>query len=224
MYSMRLTVGGDVAMFLPVPVAHGTGEDGLRFVDLSKYPTFFEDLERGFERTDMLSLDGGFDGPPRLRSKLVVHRVGAFEASYVPSRDDLDRLDARFRLPASLWAALRDYDDWGFAVFRLRPGTDTKIHPMGFRFVSRDPARLFFPTVHVHDGQFHPTAAFDHALYYQPEPGRAAHPDWTTMDPAAAFMRIADTAGLVAADLPVSRRQLVGELPNADTWISTLRT
>lgn len=34
-----------------------------------------------------------------------------------------------------------------------------------FTFPRRDPRQLFFPT--VHDGQWHPTADFDHNLYFQ---------------------------------------------------------
>ena len=42
-YSMRLDAERDVAMVLPLPVAAGTGEDGVRFVDLSAYEDFFAD-------------------------------------------------------------------------------------------------------------------------------------------------------------------------------------
>jgi hypothetical protein len=51
--------------------------------------------------------------------------------------------------PVSWLARLRDF---GFAAFQLEPGRQ-QIHPMGFRFRTRDPSRLLFPTVHVHDGR-----------------------------------------------------------------------
>ncbi len=80
------------------------------------------------------------------------------------------RLDPRFRLPEVLFDAVPAYADHGFAVFQLEPGNVT-VHPMAMNFLTREPQRLFFPTVHVHDGTFHPTAKFDHTLYYQLEGG-----------------------------------------------------
>lgn len=144
----------------------------------------------------------------------MVHAVGSFEASFVPSMADWDRLDPRFRLPVDTWARLGDYADWGFAVFRLAPGKQATIHPMAFRFRTRDPRRLFFPTVHVHDGQVHATARFDHWLYYQlADPGHDGGDERSTLTPTA------DVAGLLAPGVPVRRRALRGRLPNRDTWI-----
>jgi hypothetical protein len=218
-YSMRLSVAGDVAMILPVPVPPRAGDDALRFVSLEKYPRLFEDVAKGFE-VEMFALakSGGF--APRARPKLVVHEVGAFVASYVPSRGDFDRLDARFRLPDSVWAAMGRYDDWGFAVFQLAHGKEKQVHPMAMRFRTREPARLFFPTVHVHDGRFHPTADFDHELYYQdPRLDRPGVAPGRLSARARTFVRIEDTQGLVDGDLPIARRSLHGTLANEDTWI-----
>jgi len=42
--------------------------------------------------------------------------------------------------------------------------------PLGaFTFPHAKGAKLFFPTVHVHDGEVHKTAEFDHELYLQPK-------------------------------------------------------
>jgi hypothetical protein len=66
------------------------------------------------------------------------------------------------------------YADWGFAVFQLAPTKGlASVHPMAFDFPTREPSRLFFPTVHVHDGQLHAEAEFAHQLYAQGEPARA---------------------------------------------------
>jgi hypothetical protein len=103
-----------------------------------------------------------------VRPPLVVHEVGSFEASFVPTRHDFSRLDPRFNLPDEVWQALPGYYDWGFAVFKLRPmSRRTDIHPMAFEFPQRNPDRLFFPTVHVHNGRVEPRATFDHVLYCQ---------------------------------------------------------
>src|SRR5690606_38691297 len=104
--------------------------------------------------------------PSARTQTLVVHEVGSFIASYVPTRADFTRLDARFRLPSVLFDAVPAYADYGFAVFQLAAGTHT-VHPMAFSFPTREPDRLFFPTVHVHDGRWCVRAKFHHALYFQ---------------------------------------------------------
>jgi hypothetical protein len=98
---------------------------------------------------------------------LLVRNVGSFEASFAPTLADLDRLDPRFRLQPDVWRQLPGYEDFGFAVFQLRPGLK-RIHPMALEFPRRDPESLFFPTVHVHDGGSVPRwADFDHKLFFQ---------------------------------------------------------
>lgn len=163
-YELSLTADREVAMVLPLPVAPGSGEAAVRFLDLKAVPDLFERLE-------------GLFAPPMMRSfaamemslePLRVHTVGDFVASFVPSLADFSRLDARFRMPAGTLDRVPGYADWGFAVFQLAaPGGSAKIHPMAFELVTRDPDRLFFPTLHVHDGVLHDGAEFAHSLYTQ---------------------------------------------------------
>lgn len=118
---------------------------------------------------------------------------------------------------AMILLAVPAYADHGFAVFQLKPG-DVTIHPMGLVFPTRAPDQLFFPTVHLHDGRFHATAKFDHALYFQ-------HPRHTRQgarsgDDLTSFMRPANSyAELVDPGQLVVRRTLRARLPNTDTWI-----
>ena len=49
---------------------------------------------------------------------------------------------------------------------------DNDVHPIAFEFPTRDPSRLYFPTVHVHDGAYNDTAGFYHRLYCQREDSR----------------------------------------------------
>ena len=119
----------------------------------------------------------------------------------------------------------------GTAIPLLRPLAQTRplpprsreIHPMAFRFPRRDPGRLYFPTMHVHDGAWHPEADFDHLIYAQRrdavgsiEPS-AAGPAWRVSrygpepDPKTA------AAQLLRAHQPVDRLELRGRFPNADT-------
>jgi hypothetical protein len=84
-YSMALVASADVAMVLPLPVPPGSPEQAVRFIDLSAYPEFFDDINEAVYRESF----GG-------QQPLVVHEVGSFEASFVPTRHDFARLDERF--------------------------------------------------------------------------------------------------------------------------------
>jgi len=213
-YGMDLAVEEEVAMVLPLPVPPGSGDDAVTFIDLHSSPQMFQQLAGLFV---MPSRSGSRSAMPTALG-LAVHKVGSFVASYVPTRGDFVRLDPRFRISEELFAAVPQYIDYGFAVFQLAPGRST-IHPMAFSFPTRDPDRLFFPTVHVHDGSVHPTAAFDHSLYYQ-------HPRCTELGgefggDEVSVMSGTDTfTGVTSRELPYARRTMKAQLPNVDTWIA----
>lgn len=235
-YSMNLEYDDDVAMILPLPVPMGAAEDGVGFVDLSGYASLFADLHAGYPNLIFSRGRGG----PSTRETLKVHAVGEFEASFVPALSEMDRLDERFRLPSSVWSALPHYADWGFCVFKLAPrqpsligrvpgGGARTIHPMALTFPRRDPSRLYFPTTHVHDGQVHRQAHFDHALYLQGTNGHRSPPEtprglgaaWErAQGPAAAHVKVEKAAGLVAPAEYVWRCKLRGELPNRDLFVA----
>lgn len=86
-YEMQLASATDVAMILPLPIAART-DNPVAFIDLSEYEHFFDDLERCFPRPLTRSLGGAVaaGGAP-----LVVHRVGAFDASFVPQLAEFHR-------------------------------------------------------------------------------------------------------------------------------------
>ncbi|MEZ4319368.1 MAG: hypothetical protein R3F61_17775 [Myxococcota bacterium] len=231
-YSMNVAAAEPVAMVLPLPMPPESPDDAVRFVDLSAYPSFFVDLNDAFPPIMAPASKGpsrGGGGP--LKTTLKVHRAGDFEASFVPTLADFDRLDARFRLDGSVWDALPQYADWGFAVFQLsdlgptsfwqrwfgvRPKT---IHPMALEFPRRDASRLFFPTVHVHDGQVHLKESFDHSLFWQsPTPPPMLAP-WDVSPIAREAVDVARTAGLVDAGVPFYRRQVLGVRDNTDHWL-----
>jgi hypothetical protein len=217
-YEMTVASRVEVAMVLPLPVPPSPADDAVRFIALDGYPRLFADLRSGFVEVSRGFAPQGIPAPAA-RPRLVVHDVGAFEASFVPRVADFDRLDPRFRLPAQTWHALPAYRDWGFAVFKLKglSSTPTPMHPMALDFPSRDPSHLFFPTVHIHDGAVHPTATFDHALYCQaPQPP----PGWVVSSAETkAFMNDeAFRLGLLDERSRCYRRELRGTLPNADTF------
>jgi len=231
-YSMSVAATEPVAMILPLPVPPRSAEDAVRFIDLSGYPSLFHDLDATFPPIvlEAQAMRGGAGEPVRLDRQLAVHEVGSFIASFVPTLDDFARLDARFRMSDDVWRALPQYADWGFAVFKLTTlkrgwfglgRVKTKaIHPMAFEFPRRDPSQLFFPTVHVHDGEVHPEADFDHTLYYQApaqlRPSLDASVHQTAARPVGEVVDVARTAGLVDGAAPIHRTVLNQRLPNRD--------
>lgn len=168
-YSMKVTAKDDLAMILPIPVPAKTRESGVKFIDMSRYPEFFSDLSRGFKSDfDAPKAAGAKRTGDKGKSPLEVVDVGSFQASFVPTAFDLDRLAPQFRLSKKVWKTLPAYETYGFAVFKLK-AKHQAFHPMAFEFPTTYRSELFFPTVHVHDGKLHDEATFDHALYCQLE-------------------------------------------------------
>ena len=92
---------------------------------------------------------------------------------------------------------------------------------MAFQFPSATPDRLFFPTVHIHDGKVHSRAEFDHTLYCQlPADSRADLRGWTeSAQPAGMFLRPELAGELIDDDEHCHKLTLKGRLRNRDTWI-----
>jgi hypothetical protein len=214
-YSMAFAADEDLAMVLPLPVARRSGEDAVRFINLEGYPEFFADLRAGFPEVMSLGRGRAAGGT---RPTLKVVDVGSFEASYVPTVADFDRLDERFRMPAGVWDALPTYRHFGFAVFKLKSGA-RKAHPMAFEFPRARPKQLFFPTVHVHDGRVHRMAMFDHALFCQVESGRRV-PEWEeSPEPAGRFARSEKAEGVLDPQAVCWRLRIEGRRVNEDILV-----
>jgi hypothetical protein len=219
-YSMKLSARTELAMILPLPVALGSGEDSIQFVDFSGYEDFFVELAQGF-------LNPAAVGPNAERSRsifgnLKVIEVGSFEASFVPTVGDFDRLDPRFRLPSTVWSGLPEYARFGFCVFKLKQG-EKRVHPMAFTFPRTQPEKLFFPTLHIHDGAVRPKARFDHALFYQSKvstaPKRVDKMWQPSFAKASEFVECEKTRGLVDPELLAYRKVLKGNFANQDTYV-----
>lgn len=215
-YSMDIEADEVLAMVLPIPVAQPAKEDAVHFIDMQAYPRFFRDLDSGFPSPPVADL-----APEGIKSRgretLEVHDVGDFVASFVPTRNDFSRLDEQFRLADNVWDKLPKYRTYGFAVFQLKPGRQS-VQPMAFEFPRADPNRLFFPTVHIHDGRVHRDAEFDHALYAQ-KAGRENFTMWEESERlAGTFMEIENCKGLIKPDSHCYKKELHGMLKNDDTW------
>jgi hypothetical protein len=219
-YEMKFEASEDLAMILPLPVPRNTPEDGVRFVDLEKYADFFKDMESGFPSTVGRGMAGmgGFGGGAA--KPLTVVSVGSFEASFVPSIAHFARLDERFRLPDGTWEKIPRYKNFGFAVFKLKQGPQ-KVHPMAFEFPRVSSKQLFFPTVHIHDGELHDRADFDHLLYAQ---FGDRHPPglhvWTeSAQPAGMFLKTEKCEDMVDEESHAYRRLIRGAHKNADVIV-----
>lgn len=207
-------------MILPLPVPAGTGEDALKFINLKEYHSFFADLRKGFpiprSNYKPLTLAAKPEG------SLKVEQVGSFEASFVPSSTDFDRLDPRFSIPKTTWDKIPLYTDYGFAVFKLRKG-EHDAHPMAFTFPTQHPEKLFFPTVHIHDGEVHEKEEFDHHLYCQVNnSGLFAMTRWDESEKlASAFTKPELSKQLIIGGKHVYQRSLTGQQKNEDIFLDT---
>jgi hypothetical protein len=160
-YQMQFRSKEPAAMILPIPIALPTKENTVRFINLEDHFDFFDYLESAFPSKIWDGLEADDD-----IALLDVEDVGDYIASFVPTKHDFERLDKRFHFSEDVWKQLPQYDDYGFIVFQLKQLSGST-HPMAFEFRTRLENQLFFPTTHVHDGIFHPSADFDHIFYIQ---------------------------------------------------------
>src|SRR5262245_35809382 len=63
-YSMTLKAGSDLAMILPIPTPKASKEDVVEFLNLEKYPDFFDDMRSGFPMPRPLGRTKGDIPPP----------------------------------------------------------------------------------------------------------------------------------------------------------------
>lgn len=228
-YQMNYSSVEANAMILPIPTAdHVTEKSGFQFIDLSGYSQIFDDLADGFPYVRPMVQICCSSGPLNdSKSMLEVHEVGSYIASFVPDLSSFDRLDPQFVLPESTWAKVPQYSEFSFVVFQLSEG-HAQPHPMAFQFDSKF-ADIYFPTLHIHDGEVHTREKFDHQLYLQhagfdSQVGRYvnhAYADSATdlvrsKWNADQFCQIDDSLGVLLPDLMVHKKTLIGELENCD--------
>ncbi len=222
-YAMEVELTAPTAMVLPLPTPAGCGEDAVTFVSLARYPSLFDDVDRAFPALELSlgfapqGVGRGAAPPP---ATLVVHKVGAFVASFAPTAADLDRLDPQFRLSAAARAAVtRGRDGWSYAVVQLASVRRERVHPIALTFPRRDPTALYVPTTHVHGDDLPATAAFDHTIYFQPDPALAlATPATTTRGPIGDFVDLTRAGGLIGTG-PTFAEPIAGVHANDDVYL-----
>ncbi len=220
-YSMMLEANEDLAMILPIPVTDDRDESSVQFVDLSNYEKFFPMLDRAFPADNFGPFGATDSKKPKAMLSLKVETVGSFDASFVPTRDDFDRLDERFRISSEIWDELPAYRDHGFVVFKLKAG-NAHVHPMAFAFPAKDRNSLVFPTIHIHDGEIHEEAEFDHTLYCQADSSEVKM-DWQeSVAPLGRYINAPAAKGAVRGDEHVYKKQMVGAYPNEDVAVAAI--
>lgn len=213
-YQMSVKAPQDLAMVLPIPVKKGSGENAVRFSDFSNYETVFKDLENCFPTW-------GFSVAPSNSSRgaLSVVSVGAYDASFVPTIADFSRLDERFRLLEGVWEKLPGYADFGFAVFKLKPG-NVEVHPMAFSFPTALAGTVFFPTLHIHDGKVHAKERFDHTLYFQGVGLDITDGGWEeSFGLPKNRVKCDNTHGMILPHMHVYRSEMRGKFQNGDVVV-----
>ena len=211
-YSMDAGFHTPVAMILPIP-ANSKKEDAVEFVNLKDHANFFKELDEPFViHSRGMAKSFGCASP----STLKVHEVGDYIASFVPHRLFFNRLDESFRLNENVWDAMPQYKNFGFVVFQLSKNSNdiNHYHPMGFKFPTKLES-LFFPTVHVHEGQIPTKEDFDHALYFQAD-DRSIYKAQKSHSVAKDFIK----SELVDPDKHVYKVRLYGQMENKDTYIN----
>lgn len=117
-------------------------------------------------------------------------------------------------------------------MFKLSAGL-LKPHPIAFEFETAIDS-IYFPTLHIHDGEIHNTEEFDHVLYLQHAGFDSRVYGYQNADVcdqstglirskhvAKQFCDIARASGIVHGELLVHRRLIQGKNPNQDTKVST---
>ena len=222
-YSMTIKAAEELALILPLPTPKASKEDAVTFLALDEYADFFDDLRRGWPVPEPKPGRGPASGAKDPEPKLKVVEVGSFVASVsCPRRKDFARVDDQFKLPADVWAKLPQYKEYGFAVFQLKKG-EKKVHPMALDFPKAEAVakKLYFPTVHVHDGTVPEKGDFDHTLYCQASNGENIL-DWEeSPQPAELFMPKLEKEGKGVVDGKdhVYRKVVKGKLKNEDIWV-----
>ena len=227
-YQMNYESSDQNAMILPLPVKQPSNDNSLNFIDLKDYDALFDELADGFPFHSPPSIGCSAPYDPASRPDLEVFEVGNYIASFVPSMADFDRLDSKFTLPTEIWANIMGYENFGFAVFRLAAGS-LKPHPMAFEFQTKND-ELFFPTIHIHDGEVHKSEEFDHVLYMQHaglDSSVYGYENSHVEDKSTGLIRskyrasnfcdVDKSAGLIDGNLLIHRKIIRGELPNTDT-------
>jgi hypothetical protein len=163
----------NTAMILPFPLIKGTNR--VKILDLSRYSTFFDDLDLLFPQEltrDTRSYTNSFstetDDEP-----IPVQYVGSYAASIVPNFSSFSRLQfKKFNLSPEVTELLGTYYGTGFGfMVCILTKSSTQYHPFAYVHEIREDKKLFVPTRHYH----RKVASNPFTNYYEPGTIRASH-------------------------------------------------
>lgn len=201
-YQMDYAADEDIALVLPLPIPPNTPPDAVRFIDMVNYRAFFVDMDKGFPYTRGLQLV-----PGKTRDNARAEPV------FLSSAAEFATLEAPFRIPQETWDKLPEYNDFGFAVFKIFAKAPLR-SPVAVEFPMRNPNLLYFPTLHIRNGEAAEEANFDLDLFCQARAG------WLrTYDVASSFMNISKAQGVLDPGERVSRMTVQGMHPNSDILV-----
>jgi hypothetical protein len=147
------------AMILPVP----WGPNGVELVDLSKYPTLFEDCDRYFAT---VSKGFSFGGSSRGASNdtLPIQRVGGYDCSVADSLDALNRVNPNLlHIGGAFKALLKAHYSEGFGFVICRFDQRVSHHPIAYLSHVHKSGKIFVPTRHEHE--HHKSHIFHEGFY-----------------------------------------------------------
>lgn len=107
----------------------------------------------------------------------------------------------------------------GLPFFNTNPA-NKKFTRCALVFATRFADRLYFPTVHIHDGEVHEKEKFDHNLYCQLQGGGGrAMLNWEeSSSNAIVFAQAGLSQGILNPATHVYRLAMRGEFENKDQW------
>ncbi len=207
------------AVLLPLPTA-SLSQQAARFIDLSGYPSFFEDLDQLVHKPEPHQAAEGLVEAPQPAPAVRPER-----ARFVPSVRDLKKVDPHFSLLQSLWAARPVYKDYGFAIIWVRARGPGRLGPIALEFQTRSTDALYFPGVFAQGGSAPSQARYDHRFFGQRSEDQT-HYGWSRSQTEAAavldqgrLLMSSQTTHLIEPGDLVYWKDVRGDFPNQDFWL-----
>jgi hypothetical protein len=210
-------------LILPLPTPLDAPANAVRFINLSGYDDFFQDVRRGLPALTR-------DTAKQSLTDRIVEKVRDWldldttqiEFAFFPTQQVLADMSQQWPLAESVWAALQPYMNFGLVGLKLEAGSN-RLPPIAVEFPRGTSTELFFPTAH----NLPRSAALNlkHVLYAQ-TPHRSL--EWRiSTSPgddhrqllARDFVKVDRTLGLIDPDEPIVARRLSGPNDNFDVCV-----
>ncbi len=214
--ALRYTAEAETALVLPLPVRKGCGAHEVRTLSMDHCGSFFASLAMGFTSGPTANRRGTSDEEEDAPKTVRFTRASVKKSVYVPTITDFADVDWQWKLPTTTLAAHPQYGSFGFMLHVLPAGTNVRVGPVALDFPTRDPSRIFFPTLQSRGGPVPQSVMQDCVLYCQDTPRQGLD---ETPDPASKTMVVAPPEAILNVHHVVQRQALYGSTENRDTWI-----